>query len=567
MFTTSRQYLYLTLDEMVSYRGEAGELAAIAAWPVPKEAGNPDLSAFAAHIETFSGDRFYVMTDLPAEGYHEETIPNLRARDRRLLLRRRVDQQYRETRYRTVLPFRASHANSIASALRRQSGTTTRILGAMTAPDALAPWLNVLERRAVDVACLATVGSLMDSLVERFDVADRDALLIMRTGGGYRHTFTTANGVRFSRLCADPGVDGDTRLIGQDIDRTLQYLTIGKQLKLRPGMPLPVIVIDSTIGQELIVPGVAPVSIAVQTHKPADLVAAAPASLAHGRNAAWLLMNRAAFRPLNAGYAEGLPLVAANRRALARRVAMAAVSVSVAALTGYSALATVSALHNNQRTADLELQQFAVDKQTRAAEFLRPQLDVSPEQVRAVVLSHDRLMQRSLAADELLRSVAAALAPYQKVDIDQLEWSLEGANAAAAGDARVTADPAANSAVIVPSVPAVPPLTSALPAAGGRGSAPVPATGAAAVQSPAAQRLLHVAGHVSTQMRKAAANAAVGGFSDKLSAALGGKSQIQHLPYDVSPQGTLSAKHDPNAAEQPTYSFTVRFDRPDREQP
>ncbi len=56
--------------------------------------------------------------------------------------------------------------------------------------------------------------------------AHTDALFVMRTAAGYRHAFVAPAGLRFSRLCAYSNA-GETQ-VGQEIDKTLQYLTMAR---------------------------------------------------------------------------------------------------------------------------------------------------------------------------------------------------------------------------------------------------------------------------------------------------------------------------------------------------
>src|SRR5450755_3516253 len=141
------QYIYITGASLVCYRESTAGLEILAEITIPRnvsvESGALDehVRQFEAHLELYPHDRYFVITDTQAEAYQSETVPILPPRDLRLLLNRKLEQRYRSTEYRAVLPHRSRPYAFIRNWTRRRSRTTTRILYALINPEVLAPWL------------------------------------------------------------------------------------------------------------------------------------------------------------------------------------------------------------------------------------------------------------------------------------------------------------------------------------------------------------------------------------------------------------------------------------------
>ncbi|HEY0802781.1 MAG TPA: hypothetical protein VGD54_18235, partial [Steroidobacteraceae bacterium] len=291
-------YIYITAASLECYRELGTGLALTAAISTPRNVSadrgsqEESLRQFESHLDRFRGDRYFVITDTQAEAYQAETVPTLSRRDLNLLLTRKLEQRYRTTSYRALIPHRSRPYAFIRRLARRHRRTTTRILYALLNPEALAPWLDALERHALNVRGVFSLGALMPALMMHLKLpAASDALIVLRTAAGYRHAFVSPSGLRFSRLCAYSSA-GDTP-VGQEIDKTLQYLTMtrlwGVQSRHRM---LQIVVIDAQpSGVPLTVPGNNLRTTQLVQVQPGELIPKAPAALLHGTNSAWLLFN------------------------------------------------------------------------------------------------------------------------------------------------------------------------------------------------------------------------------------------------------------------------------------
>jgi hypothetical protein len=518
-------YVYVTATALECYRElRGGDLALAASISTPRNMSMDrdihelSLRQFEAHLDQYPGDRYFVITDNQAEAYQAETVPTLSRRDLNLLLTRKLEQRYRSTSYRGVVPHRSRPYAAIRNLGRRRSPTTTRILYALINPEALAPWLDALERRALNVRGLYSLGALMPALTLQLKLpAISDALIVLRTAAGYRHAFVSPSGLRFSRLCAYSSA-GDTQ-VGQEIDKTLQYLTMtrlwGVESRHRT---LRIAVIDAQPpAAALTVPGNNLRTAELVQLRPREFAQHGPAALLDAPNSAWLLFNRAALREHGFGCAAGSPLQEPSRRANYRRAALLSTAAVAAVSCGYSVFTEVAARESNSLASTAELIAEHMSVTAENSEAAAPKTDLEPEQLRAVVQIRDRLLARSIDAAGLMQRTAAALAPFPDLHVDLLEWSYGGSF-------------------------------------GGEAS-PAPPDGSAAAPSDAI--VLRVGGRSGANQLKSNANAAVAGLAAALARELNGRQTIEKLPFDVAPGGTLAARPKGVDAAKTEFSVTV----------
>jgi hypothetical protein len=516
-------YVYITATGLECYRDLSGGLALAASIATPRNASvdrdshETSVRQFEAHLDQYPGDRYFVITDNQAEAYQAETVPTLSRRDLNLLLTRKLEQRYRTTSYRGVVPHRSRPYAFIRNLARRRSPTTTRILYALINPEALAPWLDALERRALNVRGLYSLGALMPALTMQLALpALSDTLIVLRTAAGYRHAFVSPSGLRFSRLCAYASA-GDTQ-VGQEIDKTLQYLTMTRLwgVESRHRM-LRIAVIDAQPSSvALTVPGNNLRTAELVQLRPREFVQNGPAALLDAPNSAWLLFNRAALREHGFGCAAGSPLREPSRRANYRRAALLSTAAVAAVSGGYFAFTEVAARESNSLAGTAELIAEHMNATATNSEAAAPKTDLEPEQLRAVVQIRDRLLARSIDAAGLMQRTAAALAPFPDLHVDLLEWSYGGP-------------------------------------VGGEAS-PAPPDGSAAVPDAI---VLRVGGRSGANQLKSNANAAVAGLAAALARELNGRPTIEKLPFDVAPGGTLAARPKGVDAAKTEFSVTV----------
>jgi hypothetical protein len=509
------QYIYITGTSVACYRDNTEGLEIVAEMSTPRNAAldsdtlAASLRQFESHLDRYPHDRYFVITDTQAEAYQAETVPQVSRRDLNLLLNRKLEQRYRSTDYRAVVPHRARPYAFIRNLARRRSRTTTRILYALINPEALAPWLGALERRALNVRGLFSLGALMPALIRDLNIPSRaDALVVMRTAAGYRHAFVAPSGLRFSRLCVHSN-SADSQ-VAQEIEKTLQYLTMTRLWGVDGRhRALHISVIDAEpSASALTVPSDNPLIVQPTQTRPRDLKPHGPARLLDDGNSAWLLFNRAALRSHGLGCAAGLTLQDAGRRATYRTAALGATAAIAMASVGYVAFTEAATRESAAHASTGEMIAEHLDAAATDSERMTPAADLDAEQLRAAVQTRDRLLKRNIDAEGLMQAIAAALAPFPDLDIDLLEWSYVAAVA---------------------------------------GASP----------SPPRSILVRVGGHINAHLHKAESNAAVSGLAAAIGRQLGGAGRVEKLPFDVAPEGSLTSKPNDGAAAQPQFSVAA----------
>jgi hypothetical protein len=513
------QYIYISGAAVACYRDNTQGLEIVAEISTPRNAAldsntlAESLRQFESHLDRYPHDRYFVITDTQAEAYQAETVPQLSRRDLKLLLNRKLGQRYRSTDYRAVVPHRARPYAFIRNLARRRSRTTTRILYALINPETLAPWLGALERRALNVRGLYSLGALMTALIRDLNIpSGADALVVMRTAAGYRHAFVSPSGLRFSRLCVHSN-STDSQLT-QEIDKTLQYLTMTRLWGVEGrNRALHISVIDAVPSSSALnVPSDNPLIVQPVRIHPRGLAPHGPARLLDADNSAWLLFNRAALRPHGLGCAAGLTLQDAGRRATYRTAALGATAAIAMASVGYAAFTEAATRESAAHASTGEMMAEHFDAMAKDSERLTPMAELDAEQLRAAVQTRDRLLERNVDAEGLMQAISAALAPFPDLDIDLLEWSY--------------AAPAAS-------------------------AAPAPAS------APPKSILVRVGGHINAHLPKAESNAAVSALATTVGRQLGGAGSVEKLPFDVAPEGSLTSKPHDGAAEPPHFAVTA----------
>ena len=506
-------FIYITGASVACYRDNAEGLELVAEVSTPRNAAVDSdtlalsLRQFESHLDRHMHDRYFVITDTQAEAYQAETVPLVSRRDLKLLLNRKLEQRYRSTDYRAVVPHRARPYAFIRNLARRRSRTTTRILYALINPETLAPWLGALEQRALNVRGLYSLGALMPALIPDLNIpSGADALVVMRTAAGYRHAFVSPSGLRFSRLCVHSATDSQ---VAQEIDKTLQYLTMTRLWGVDGRhRALHISVIDAEpLSSVLSVPSDNPLMLQPIQIRPRDLRPHGPAKLLDAGNSAWLLFDRAALRSHGLGCAAGLTLQDAGRRATYRTAALGATAAMALASVGYVAFTEAATRESAAHASTGEMIAAHLDATAQDSERMTPTADLDAEQLRAAVQTRDRLLRRNIDAEGLMQAIAAALAPFPNLDIDLLEWSY-----------------------VAPAAGAAPPPKSIL---------------------------VRVGGHLNAPLHKAESNAAVSALAAAIGRQLGGTGSVEKLPFDVAPQGSLTSKTHDGAATQPQFSVTA----------
>jgi hypothetical protein len=176
------------------------------------------LAAFGEYLRDWQFVPVRIAVDLIEEDFRIETIPHLRAGDRKVVIRRRLAQLYRGT------PFRMAAVQG-----REASGRRDDILlcTAITQSEGLTACLDVLARWRIPILGVYPAAILGEQLLKQMRVEAEQLLLItLLSEGAVRISFFQKGRLKFSRISqADPG-SGVSLAAGirDEARKTMQYV-------------------------------------------------------------------------------------------------------------------------------------------------------------------------------------------------------------------------------------------------------------------------------------------------------------------------------------------------------
>jgi len=184
-----RHYLYLTNTRLVSMTAARGAIASRREYDV-SEAG---VAEFDRQLASMASMPIRLVTDLAEEDFRADTIPHVGGGDREAIVGRKLGQIYRTT------PFRHALVMGRESEGRRDDRV---VYMAITNPDEVKVWLDVIERHEAPLAGIHSAAVLGTRVVEALALASRPHVLLVHfsPGGALRQSYFRAGELRFTRL-------------------------------------------------------------------------------------------------------------------------------------------------------------------------------------------------------------------------------------------------------------------------------------------------------------------------------------------------------------------------------
>ena len=210
----AHHFLYLTNTRLVSMATRGKRIVARREFAV----SGAGAAEFERHLAGLAAVPTHLFTDLSEEDFRLDTIPHVGARDREAILARKLAQIFRNTPYRyAVMQGREAEG-------RRDDRV---IYTAITNPEVLRPWVEVMERLKVPLAGIYSAAVFSAVMLEELDIAFPHTLLVTFTpGGAMRQTYFRDGEIKFSRLTPVDLEEGQTlgMMIAEETTRTWQYL-------------------------------------------------------------------------------------------------------------------------------------------------------------------------------------------------------------------------------------------------------------------------------------------------------------------------------------------------------
>jgi len=210
----SRHFLYLTNARLVSITTRGKRIVMRREFAV----SGAGAAQFERYLAALADVPTHIFTDLTEEDFRLDTVPHVGARDREAIVERKLTQMFRN------VPYRHAQLQGRESEGRRDD----RVLyTAVTNPEVLRPWLEVIERLKIPLAGIHSAAVFSAVLLEELDLAFPHTLLVTFTPGeAMRQTYLREREIKFSRLTPVDLEPGQTLggMIAEETTRTWQYL-------------------------------------------------------------------------------------------------------------------------------------------------------------------------------------------------------------------------------------------------------------------------------------------------------------------------------------------------------
>jgi hypothetical protein len=183
-----RHFLYLTNTRLVSMTTQGKRIVARREFAVT----GTGVAEFENHVSAIEEMPTHLFVDIADEDFRLDTVPHVGGRDREALVARKLAQIFRNT------PYRHAQMQGREAEGRRDD----RVLyTAITNPEALRPWVEVLDRQSVPLMGIYSAAVFSAVVLEELDLDYPHTLLVTFTPGeAMRQTYFKGNEIKFSRL-------------------------------------------------------------------------------------------------------------------------------------------------------------------------------------------------------------------------------------------------------------------------------------------------------------------------------------------------------------------------------
>ncbi|NNE38029.1 MAG: hypothetical protein HKN08_06960, partial [Gammaproteobacteria bacterium] len=209
-----RRAIFVSAHKLAIYHWHKGDLASSYLFDV-----NQDGQAFFdRYLKETPNNPVYILIDLFEEEFKQETAPHVFGRDREAIIERKKARLFRDTPYYTY---------KVQG--REEEGRKDDILmlSAITNPELILPWLEILQQNKVPIVGLTSVPLLTESLIKLLpDLGENNLVVSIQSISGLRQTFIKDGQLRVSRLVQLPryGTEPYGPHISEEVDKIKRYL-------------------------------------------------------------------------------------------------------------------------------------------------------------------------------------------------------------------------------------------------------------------------------------------------------------------------------------------------------
>ena len=211
---SNRRILFLSTHKAAIYHWQKGKLGSSFLFDVNEDG----VLNFERYLREYPNIPVFILVDMFEEEYRRETVPHVFGPDRQAILERRKARLFRDT------PYFYSSVQGREEGGRRDDRV---FLSAITNPDAVKIWVDVLDKYKVPMAGINSLPIFTGSILNTFpNPSDQMLIVSIQSISGLRQTYFQDREFRISRLVQLPryGTISYAPDISEEVEKIRRYL-------------------------------------------------------------------------------------------------------------------------------------------------------------------------------------------------------------------------------------------------------------------------------------------------------------------------------------------------------
>ena len=374
---------------------------------------------FEQNLQEFLDYPLIIVTDFLEESFRHETVAHVSGNDRKALLERKLNYAFRNT------PYRIAKVTGRETEGRKDDRI---LLSALTKPELLRPWVEVLLKHKIAIQSITSVAFLMEIYVQNTGMAGEKHLLVasIEKGMNLRQTYLGNGRVLFSRLTTlSPK---DLSALGDDIyHESLQIRKYLERIKFLPyEQTLRVQVFSPYDSRKLLIESK---SSDLTTFESIDIRNEEKVySFALGDQdigaTILFLANILQKKQVGNVYAPPTARKYFQIKTLSRALAFSSFLVILAAV-GLKATPLLETLDRwkQQQDVDVKTAPLLANYENLTRRF--PETPIPSKEMALVVETYERIKEQSYMPEQAMSMISRALASSPNLEITEINWALE----------------------------------------------------------------------------------------------------------------------------------------------
>ena len=372
-----------------------------------------------------------MLVDVIEEEFALDKLPKLARRDQRALIGRKMQRKFPSTPYRLGIE------------QGRSQGEVEVLYSALSNPELVKPWLDLIARRRTPLTGVYSVSMLGATLLSKLKKPATNALFLTpQQGSRLRQVFLKSGHLKSSRLSQPPPMNRHEfgAFMFTEVQRSRRYLE--RTRLLRPGDPLDVYLIaDEEIAAGVTENSETTAELRLHFIQPIKAFRSLNLSTDAGFNhIEALYLGVCARRRPKFDYAPRAE-TAYSRMLLARQAAIVTAVTASVACSIFSGIYLIDGLRYRVASGAIELQiRHMEETYRRENEKFRP-IKADSHEMKLAVDTGDFILDNKLPVAWVLQQLGLVLGGHPDIHIDELTWRIEGRGAQQDGTPNARRDP------------------------------------------------------------------------------------------------------------------------------